>query len=58
MLWCTACGDIAVSFAIVGKPESCVNAHPKKVVEVPDELVHDAIRRLVWELRKTGRVKT
>ena len=55
MLWCTACVGITVPSVSVNT--GCVNTHPKKVIEVPDELVHDAIRRLVWELRKTGRVK-
>jgi len=57
MHWCLICDDIAVTKIENGQEAGCAKSHPKKVVEVPDEEVKDAIKRRVRELVYTGRVK-
>jgi len=57
MHYCTECHDIVLFLKDDQGPVGCAKSHPKKVVDVPDEEVKDAIKRRVWELVYTGRVK-
>jgi len=57
MHYCLECHDIVLFKTDAQGPLGCAKSHPKKVVEVPEEEVKDAIKRRVWELVYTGRVK-
>jgi len=58
MHYCLECHDIVLWLKDERGPIGCAKSHPKKIVEVSDEEVKDAIKRRVWELRKTGRIHT
>jgi len=62
MTWCLACNDLATFKIDAGtgpgtsKQSGCMVDHPKKVVELDDEVVRSWLQRLVGELRRTNRL--
>jgi len=54
--WCTECSDIVPYAVDINGPVGCNKSHPKKIVEIREDILKDAIRRLVHDLKRTNRV--
>ena len=53
--WCLKCEDAPVPSDDKGNG-GCINDHPKFVVQIRGDIVHDALKRLAKDLHRTNRL--